>query len=85
MPPESGADYIRQLKDFIEAEQFGEIATGYGEILRHGPRQPLGKGAESLRRLTMGIGEHCIYAEEAVRDSYKQDITDEFVFAACGV
>ena len=79
VPPESGADYIRQLKDFIEAEKFGEIATVMGRYYAMDRDNRWERVQKAYDALTMGIGEHCIYAEEAVRDSYKQDITDEFV------
>ncbi len=80
VPPRSGADYIKQLKHFIKKENFGEIASVMGRYYAMDRDNRWERIEKAYTTLTLGCGEHCIDAEEAVRESYKLGITDEFVF-----
>lgn len=79
VPPRSGADYIKQLQDFLDKEQFGEIATVMGRYYAMDRDNRWERVQKAYDALTAGEGEHCIDAESAVRESYKMHITDEFV------
>lgn len=79
VPPKSGADYIKQLQDFLDKEQFGEIATVMGRYYAMDRDNRWERVKKAYDALTIGEGEHCIDAETAVRESYNHDITDEFV------
>lgn len=79
VPPKSGADFIKKLKDFIEKENFGEIATVMGRFYAMDRDNRWERVEKAYKALTQGIGEQISDAEKAVRKSYDNDITDEFV------
>jgi 2,3-bisphosphoglycerate-independent phosphoglycerate mutase len=82
VPPRSGADFIKQLKDFMQQQSFGEIATVMGRYYAMDRDNRWERVEKAFDAMTMGIGEECADAEEVVRQSYKKDITDEFVVPA---
>ena len=79
VPPRSGADYIKQLKEFLEKEDFGAIASVMGRYYAMDRDNRWERIKKAYNTLTLGEGEHCLDAEEAVRESYVMNITDEFV------
>ncbi len=82
VPPKSGADYIKQLKDFMAKESFGSIATVMGRYYAMDRDNRWERVQKAYDAMTMGIGEECQDAETAVRQSYEKNVTDEFVMPA---
>ncbi len=80
VPPRSGADYIKQLQDFLDKENYGEIASVMGRYYAMDRDNRWERIQKAYDALTLGEGDHCINAENAVRESYAIDVTDEFVY-----
>lgn len=79
VPPKSGADFIKAVKDYMTEQEFGKIATVQGRFYAMDRDNRWDRVEKAYNALTQGIGEQVEDAEEAVRNSYKNGITDEFV------
>ena len=77
-PPHSGAGYIKELKDFIEKEQFGVIASVMGRYYAMDRDNRWERVAQAYDAL-IGEGAAISDALEYVRQSYNKNETDEFV------
>ena len=79
VPPKSGADFIKKLSDFMKQENFGEIATVMGRFYAMDRDNRWERVEKAYNALTCGEGEYYTDAEQAVRESNINGITDEFV------
>ena len=79
VPPKSGADFIHKLQEFMKEEKFGKIATVQGRFYAMDRDNRWDRVEKAYNALTMGEGERIECAECAVRKSYEDGVTDEFV------
>lgn len=79
VPPKSGADFIKKLQDFMTSEKFGVIATVQGRFYAMDRDNRWDRVEKAYNALTQGIGDQVANAEAAVRKSYDDGVTDEFV------
>lgn len=77
--PDSAADSIQELQDFLAEEELGEIATITGRFyaMDRDNRWPRVKRAYDA--IYHGVGNQVTDPVQAVRDSYKEEIFDEFI------
>ena len=79
VPPTSGIEFIKELEAEIKKVGVGKIATVGGRYYfmdRDNRWERVVKGYEAL---TLGNGEKADNAEDAVENSYKNGVTDEFI------
>lgn len=79
VPPKSGASFIRTLQEFMDKENFGEIATVTGRFYAMDRDNRWDRVEKAYNMLTQGLGEQVDDAEAAVLRSYEENVTDEFV------
>lgn len=79
VPPKSGADFVKELADFMKAENFGEIASVMGRFYAMDRDNRWDRVEKAYNALTLGEGEKFEDAVEAVKHSYEEGVTDEFV------
>lgn len=77
--PDSAADSIQELEDFLKDQELGEIATVSGRFyaMDRDNRWPRIKRAYDA--IYHGEGNHAEDAVQAVKDSYEEEIFDEFI------
>ncbi len=77
--PNSAADSIQELQDFLADEELGEIATVTGRFyaMDRDNRWPRVKRAYDA--IYHGVGHQATDPVQAVRDSYAEEIFDEFI------
>lgn len=78
-PPNVAEIYIRQLKEVMEKEGVGEIASVMGRYWAMDRDRRWERTAKAYLALTRGEGNRAASAEEAVRNSYAKGATDEFI------
>ncbi|MFA6866431.1 MAG: 2,3-bisphosphoglycerate-independent phosphoglycerate mutase [Clostridia bacterium] len=79
VPPTSGADFINQLTEFMAKENFGEIASVMGRFFAMDRDNRWERVEKAYNALTLGIGQQVNDANTAVRESYEDGVTDEFL------
>lgn len=79
VPPKSGADFIEQLQKYMKEQNFGKIATVTGRFYAMDRDNRWDRVERAYNMLTMGEGEVISDPAEAVRKSYEDGVTDEFV------
>jgi 2,3-bisphosphoglycerate-independent phosphoglycerate mutase len=84
-PPESGAEYLRQLEEQCEREAVGEIATVMGRYYGMDRDSRWERTEKAYRALTEGVGNRWADPVEGVKASYKSGVTDEFVLPMVAV
>ena len=77
--PTTGADYIAQLQAKLDELGSGKIATVMGRYYAMDRDNRWERVVQAYNAMVKGEGEHAADAESAVRASYKNDVTDEFV------
>ena len=80
--PTSGADFIKALKDEMNALSFGTIASVGGRYYVMDRDNRWERVEKAYDMMTAAIGELTEDAEAYVRASYEKDVTDEFVIPA---
>ncbi|MDM8524514.1 2,3-bisphosphoglycerate-independent phosphoglycerate mutase [Desulfococcaceae bacterium HSG8] len=78
-PPDSGVDYVRQLQEHMDANQFGTIATICGRFYAMDRDTRWERVEEAFQLYTKGQGFKENDPAEAVRNAYARGETDEFV------
>ena len=78
--PHGGIKYIRQVEAKLREHRVGEIATVIGRYDAMDRDKRWNRTERSYRAMVYGDGLIFFSAEEAVKDSYLRDITDEFIF-----
>lgn len=80
-PPDSGVEYLRQLKEKCEQIGIGEIATIMGRYYAMDRDSRWERTEKAYRALTEGTGIRWTDPIEGVKASYNNGVTDEFVVA----
>jgi 2,3-bisphosphoglycerate-independent phosphoglycerate mutase len=78
-PPYSGAEFIRQVTDKMEEIGVGKIASICGRYWGMDRDHRWDRVEKAYRMFTSGEGKTFAHPFEAVADSYRQKITDEFI------
>ena len=79
VPPTSGADFLAKLQQFMDAEKFGKIASVTGRFYAMDRDNRWDRVEKAYNMLTVGEGEQITDPVEAVKKSYEEGVTDEFV------
>ncbi|MCM1106354.1 MAG: 2,3-bisphosphoglycerate-independent phosphoglycerate mutase [Blautia sp.] len=78
-PPASGKDYVQQLEDKMAEIGVGKIASLSGRYYAMDRDNNWDRVEKAYNSLTKGEGVQAMSAVQAMADSYKEDVTDEFV------
>lgn len=78
-PPTSGLEYIKQLEKKMKEIDLGQIATVSGRYYTMDRDNRWERTEKSYRAMVDGKGNQANSAIESVKDSYKNDKTDEFM------
>lgn len=78
-PPTAARTYVAHLKEVIQKEGIGEIASIMGRYWAMDRDQRWDRTELAYLALTKGQGELVKTPEEAIEDSYQQGRTDEFI------
>jgi len=79
VPPESGAGYIGELAAKMEEIGIGRIATISGRYYAMDRDRRWERVERAFRAMVLGEGKHATSPLEAMRSSYADGVTDEFV------
>lgn len=78
-PPHSGKKYLQELEEFLAAEKVGKTATVIGRYYAMDRDSRWERVKLAYDALTKGEGLYFSSSAEAIEDSYRREITDEFV------
>jgi len=78
-PPMSGKGYIQQIEQKMQETGVGQIASVMGRFYGMDRDQRWNRVEKAYQCLRWGKGTKAVSAQQAMQDSYDQDITDEFV------
>ena len=78
-PPSSGIDYVKQLMDYMEKVNFGKIATISGRFWAMDRDKRWDRVQKAYEAIACGEGDTAACGLCAMKNSYKNDKTDEFV------
>ena len=79
VPPSSGADFVKELDEELTKIGAGKIATVMGRYYAMDRDNRWERVVKAYDAMTKGVGNMDDNAYEAVKKSYENDITDEFV------
>ncbi len=79
VPPSSGKDFVKELADKCEEIGVGKIATVMGRYYAMDRDNRWERVEKAYKAMVLGEGETGACPVEAVANSYKNDVTDEFV------
>lgn len=79
VPPSSGADFVESLVENIRAIGVGDIATVMGRYYAMDRDNRWERVEKAYNAMVLGEGETCESAVTAVKESYNNGVTDEFV------
>ncbi|MBM7582682.1 2,3-bisphosphoglycerate-independent phosphoglycerate mutase [Caldicoprobacter guelmensis] len=79
VPPTSGKSYIEALERKLDEYKFGKIATVMGRYYAMDRDKRWDRTQKAYDALVLGIGEFASSGVEAMEQSYRADVTDEFV------
>lgn len=79
VPPSSGKDYVAQCVEKMKEIGVGKIATVMGRYYAMDRDNRWERVEKAYAAMAYGEGVKCSDPVEAVEQSYKQDVTDEFV------
>ena len=77
--PTSGAGFLRDLQAEMDKLAFGEIASVCGRYYAMDRDNRWERVAKAYDMLTLGNGIHAENAAEAAEESYRNEVTDEFI------
>ena len=78
-PPQSGGDYIQRLEGEIARMGFGKVATVIGRYYAMDRDNRWDRVEKAYRAMVLGEGNPYASAEAAIKQSYGDGVTDEFV------
>ncbi len=78
-PPTSGISYIQKIKEHIEKEKVGKIASVMGRYWAMDRDRRWDRTAKAYFALTKGEGRLIKSIEDAITESYSRGLTDEFI------
>ena len=79
VPPTSGLEFVKELEAYMKEIGIGEIATLAGRYYPMDRDNRWDRVEKGFDAMTLGEGLKFASAEEAIEDSYKRGVTDEFV------
>ena len=79
VPPTSGLGFVKELEAYMKEIGIGEIATLAGRYYPMDRDNRWDRVEKGFDAMTLGEGLKFASAEEAIEDSYKRGVTDEFV------
>ena len=79
VPPSSGADFVKDLEDELKKIGAGKIATVMGRYYAMDRDNRWERVVKAYDAMVKGVGNMDSNAFEAVKKSYENDVTDEFV------
>ncbi len=79
VPPSSGADYVKELHDKMEELGVGRIASVMGRYYAMDRDNRWERVQKAYDAMVLGSGGHAACPYEAVKKSYEEGVTDEFV------
>ena len=79
VPPTSGADYMRQLVAKMKEIGLGSVATTMGRFYAMDRDFAWDRVEKAYAAMVYGEGIHCEDPVQAIENSYKENVTDEFV------
>lgn len=80
--PNTGVGYIQRLLDVMQETGTGRIATIQGRYYAMDRDKRWERTEKAYRAMVYGDGIHAVDPVQALRDSYHQSLTDEFVLPA---
>ena len=78
-PPSSGIEYVQQLQDYMDKVQFGKIATISGRFWAMDRDKRWDRIQKAYEAISCGVGDKADCPICAMKNSYKNEKTDEFV------
>lgn len=78
-PPQSGIDHLATLQRWIGELGVGKIATIVGRYYAMDRDKRWDRVERAYRAICLGEGTECSNVSQAVKDSYKAGVTDEFL------
>lgn len=81
-PPNSGLGYVRELDGWMKTSDIGVVATVTGRFYAMDRDKRWDRVEKAYRALRYGDGRSVRSAEEAVKQSYDEGVTDEFMTPA---
>ncbi|MGN1144147.1 MAG: 2,3-bisphosphoglycerate-independent phosphoglycerate mutase, partial [Anaerovoracaceae bacterium] len=85
VPPTSGADFMKQLEDFMDAEGIGRVGVVSGRYYAMDRDKRWERVSLAYDALTLGEGKQAASGSEAVAAAYDRGETDEFILpTVCG-
>jgi 2,3-bisphosphoglycerate-independent phosphoglycerate mutase len=78
-PPNSGLEFVTQLENYVHAEQIAQIATVSGRYYAMDRDKRWERTQKAYDAMAFRQGERFVTAVDAVRHSYEQNVTDEFI------
>ena len=78
-PPTSGKDYVQELTDKMKEIGVGEVASVMGRYYAMDRDNRWERVEKAYAAMVYGEGIQCADPVQAVEDSYKENVTDEFV------
>ncbi len=79
VPPESGAGYVEQVRDFMAEVGVGKLATAMGRYYAMDRDKRWERVERAWRALVLGEGKVAGDLVAAIESSYAEGVTDEFV------
>jgi 2,3-bisphosphoglycerate-independent phosphoglycerate mutase len=79
VPPESGAGYVEQLEKVMAEKGVGQVATVMGRYYAMDRDNRWERVERAWRAIVDGEGASAASAVQAIRDSYAEGVTDEFM------
>ncbi len=79
VPPSSGADFVQELVNQIRAIGVGDIATVMGRYYAMDRDNRWERVEKAYNAMVLGEGNTCESGVTAVKESYNEGVTDEFV------
>jgi len=79
VPPESGAGFVQALEDVMAEKGVGRVATVMGRYYAMDRDNRWERVAKAWCAIVAGEGLRATSAVQAIRDSYAEGVTDEFV------
>ena len=78
-PPSSGIEYVQQLQDYMDKVHFGMIATISGRFWAMDRDKRWDRIQKAYEAISCGVGDKADCPICAIKNSYKNEKTDEFV------
>ncbi len=82
-PPHSGAGYMKDIIDYFKETGLGRVATIMGRYYGMDRDKRWERNEKAYQAIVNKVGESYDDPIEAIKASYKSDITDEFILPIC--